>query len=597
MSVATQTKPMPGQAIPLPAGFTVAWKQPDDSKLMWTFDPMHFPHQIKPLISSLVLAMSEQGFSSAAAKYDMPIRQRAMIANGYLYSTMVPVGLPPEPVLKVMKGIGKFAPGFVKNIEDKAIAGAEKKYLDKFEPVVARLSDYWESEILPEVQAYITQAEAFDLTGAPMPALLSELTNRLEQAGRMAELHFFIAFPMLIAIARFDELYHELFPGAGKFDGLKLLQGLPNKSIEAGNELWQLSRRALAMPTVKHALATLPPEEIQQVLTLSSEGRAFLAEVDTFLQNFGRRGDAFDTVGTVSWIEDPSPVMKNLQDYITQPDRNIVREQQILAQEAAQAIAAARARLKGYPQAVRTQFEQALKSAQTGNVLQEDHNYWLDQRSQWQMRAIFVELGRRLADAGVIDTALDVFYLKLEELQASAQQIAQQHTQQNTPAKRQNLVAMRKADAAHFAASQPPAAIGTLPENAPPNDTMVRTIVSFFGTNAPEASTDGKTLHGLAGSPGKVRGIAKVVRSLAEAHKLKGGDILVAETTAPPWTPLFATAAGIVTATGGILSHCAIVAREYKLPAVVGVRNAMSRLEDGMLIEVDGEAGTVTIIE
>jgi len=70
----------------------------------------------------------------------------------------------------------------------------------------------------------------------------------------------------------------------------------------------------------------------------------------------------------------------------------------------------------------------------------------------------------------------------------------------------------------------------------------------------------------------------------------------VAETTAPPWTPLFATAAAVVTDTGGILSHCAVVAREYRIPAVVGVGSATATLHDGQMVEVDGDAGLVRIL-
>ena len=92
-----------------------------------------------------------------------------------------------------------------------------------------------------------------------------------------------------------------------------------------------------------------------------------------------------------------------------------------------------------------------------------------------------------------------------------------------------------------------------------------------------------------------MRGPARVVRSLAEATKLRRGDVLVAETTAPPWTPLFATAAAIVTDTGGILSHCAVVAREYRIPAVVGTGRATATIRDGQILEVDGDAGLVRI--
>ena len=85
--------------------------------------------------------------------------------------------------------------------------------------------------------------------------------------------------------------------------------------------------------------------------------------------------------------------------------------------------------------------------------------------------------------------------------------------------------------------------------------------------------------------------------ALAEAGKLKSGDVLVTETTTPPWTSLFATASAVVTDTGGVLSHCAVVAREYRIPAVVGTGEATKVLKDGQLLEVDGDAGVVRIVE
>ncbi|MEZ4617376.1 MAG: PEP-utilizing enzyme [Caldilineaceae bacterium] len=87
-----------------------------------------------------------------------------------------------------------------------------------------------------------------------------------------------------------------------------------------------------------------------------------------------------------------------------------------------------------------------------------------------------------------------------------------------------------------------------------------------------------------------------MIRTLSEAGKLTKGDILVTETTAPPWTPLFATASAIVTDAGGILSHCAVVAREYAIPAVVGTYTATHLIHDDMQIEVDGDNGVVRII-
>jgi pyruvate,water dikinase len=125
---------------------------------------------------------------------------------------------------------------------------------------------------------------------------------------------------------------------------------------------------------------------------------------------------------------------------------------------------------------------------------------------------------------------------------------------------------------------------------------MVRAL--FKGEMSP-ANTSNREMNkvkGLAGSAGVARGTARVIHSLAEAGKLQPGDVLVAATTEPPWTPLFATASAIVTDSGGVLSHSAVVAREYRIPAVVGTGNATTTFKDGQLIEVDGNAGTVQVV-
>ncbi len=103
--------------------------------------------------------------------------------------------------------------------------------------------------------------------------------------------------------------------------------------------------------------------------------------------------------------------------------------------------------------------------------------------------------------------------------------------------------------------------------------------------------------RGVPSSPGRAQGPARVVRSADDFGRVRPGDILVCRTTDPAWTPLFRVAAGVVTETGGMLCHAAIVAREYAIPAVVGVAAATSTFTDGELITVDGESGTVTALE
>jgi pyruvate,water dikinase len=106
---------------------------------------------------------------------------------------------------------------------------------------------------------------------------------------------------------------------------------------------------------------------------------------------------------------------------------------------------------------------------------------------------------------------------------------------------------------------------------------------------------DGGRLSGYAASPGKASGTARVVRDRDDFGRIRAGDVLVCATTTPSWTPVFTSIAGLVTDTGGILCHAAVVAREYGLPAVVGTEEATARIADGDRIEVDGDAGEVWI--
>lgn len=261
-----------------------------------------------------------------------------------------------------------------------------------------------------------------------------------------------------------------------------------------------------------------------------------------------------------------------------------------MAAEREQQIAAARERLQSYPEPVRNQFEFLLTAAQDGNILSEDHGFWIDFRASYQVRRVFLEFGRRFVEARVITDANDIFHLTVDEIRESAARL------DATAPDRTALVHERKAEIERYRAVALPPAVGTEPPGPPPVNPMTQLLGKFFGT-PPKPSSDPDVLNGSAGSPGIVHGTARVIRSLADASQLQAGDILVAETTAPPWTPLFATVAAVVTDTGGVLSHCAVVAREYRIPAVVGTGMATSVIQDGQLIEVDGDHGIVRIVQ
>ncbi|MSP12897.1 MAG: hypothetical protein EXR62_08060 [Chloroflexi bacterium] len=556
-------QPMTG-AIPTPPDFPVSWERPEDAMLFWTHDTMHFPDPLTPMDDGLLKTIFVSGFNGSGEKYDIPIRVRINCINSYYYSSFAPATTAPEE----LEAMGQRAQ-------------------EKIGAVLGHIGDYWGSELLPEVKENLAYWRSFDLQGVSMPQLVAHLDDTVARASRMWQIHFAIAFPFLMGMGLFDDFYRDLLGNESAFDAYRLLQGFDNTSLQAGRALWRLSREARQQPEVHRVLEERATDEVVPALEKSVAGRAFLVELQAYLNEYGQHSDLFSYWSSPSWIENPSPVIKNLKDYISQPDRDDEAELAAKAAEREELLVQVRARLQGYPKAVVGQFEFLLKAAQESTVLSEDHNYWIDQRCTYQVRRVLMEFGRRLAAAGAIAQAEDVFYLTPAELSETAlsSPVMNRHT----------VVMQRQQEVARARAIKPPPVLGTMPPGPPPDDPMTRTLGKFFGGPPQEPSTPG-TLRGNAGSPGLARGPAKVIRSLAEASKLQQGDILVSETTAPPWTPLFATAAAVVTDTGGILSHCAVVAREYHIPAVVGVGIATAVIQDGQMLEVNGDTGEVRII-
>ena len=416
---------------------------------------------------------------------------------------------------------------------------------------------------------------------------------------RAGVLHGLVAVPLLYGWSEYDELYNELFPEAGPFDSHKLTQGFDHQFLRGDRWLWQLGRKALTMPAVQAVLEREAAADVLPTLGESGAGQVFLEELGRFITEQGHR-NAFMHYSARSWQEDPTPVIKLLKDYITQPDRDMAAELAAEAVERERKVAETRARLQGYPQPVREQFDRRLKIAQAAAVIHNDHAYWLDCACVYEVRRAMLALGQRFAAAGMLEDGEQIMHLRVEEIQSTAVGLARGEPETGM----QKVVEEREAALARFAGMQPPQQLGTVPWLEPPADEpMFRAGQKFIGATVSgvvdrngNAARAGE-VRGNAGSPGVARGVAKVVRSLAEADKLETGDILIAETTAPAWTPLFATVAAVVTDTGGILSHSAVVAREYRIPAVVGTRNATDTFADGQRVEVDGDKGIVRILE
>jgi pyruvate,water dikinase len=548
--------------IPVPADFPVVWDAPEDAQALWQIDRMHFPDPLLPMEYAFVAYAMAQ-INWAREQYGQPMRTRSRLINHYSYMSGRPIAAPPE------------------KIESMTAAGTAN-----VRAATERLPSLWSEEFRPEIEQHLAAWQSFDLAASDLPSLVAHFDGAIERFKRCWQLHFLLVSAMHPAMSALTDLCRELFDDQSALGPYRLMQGLPNTSFQGGRALWQLSRRAGTNPEVAQAILESPPDRRLGVLAGSVAGRAFRAELDAYLAVWGMRGERMD-VGSPSQIEDPTSVLDQIADNLRNPGRDFDADFARRVAEREQAEAEARSTLAGYPAPVRERFETALRLAQAATVISEEHNYLIDFQCAYQVRRILLALGDRLTAAGALAAPADIFTLDPDELRAAA--LA------TPPPDLRDLAESRRASLARARAIDPPRALGTRPPPPPPTTPQARAAGQFFGAPQP-ASVPGE-VRGNPGSSGRARGPVTIVRTLADGARLKPGDVLVATTTASSWTPLFATAVAVVTETGGPLSHSAVVAREYGIPAVVGASDATDRLTDGQIVEVDGDAGVIRLVE
>jgi rifampicin phosphotransferase len=582
MSTSSTQAPTAGQPIPTPPDFTVVWDDPRDAKITWML--IDRPKTPISLLAHAVVGAFMMGSVPDFQRAGLPISLRIMRINTYLYFGMAPKAPPPEVVMKGMGLLNRTAPGVFKMMMGKMVGGMSKKTEAFLNPIVERFESYWLDEILPEIKQHLAYFESSNLRGMSLDQLRAHLAETLKRVERIGGLHGVI-IPSAFALDQFETLYCELFEGASTLDALRLTQGFDNKILEGDRALWRLSRAALATPEVYAILSGYAAVDVIPALEKSEASQPFLTDLRAWLSQYGQRLNSAFALGEPSWIEDPTHAIEYLQADLALPEPRPEMEPAALVAGREQAVAEARLKLAGYPQPVVARFEKLLKAAQTAVVVLEDHNFWIDQRFFYHVRRLLMEFGGRLAQNGTIESASDVFYLTPDELQNG----------RDVPMK--ELVKERKAEMERFSHITPPPKIGTMPAFEMTDGGTLMRVMSKGEMGTPNTSPrEANKVKGIAGSAGVVRGTARVIHSLAEAGKLQPGDVLVTKFTLPPWTPLFATASAVVTDTGGVLSHSAVVAREYRIPAVVGTDYATSTFHDGQLLEVDGNAGTVHVV-
>jgi pyruvate,water dikinase len=278
-------------------------------------------------------------------------------------------------------------------------------------------------------------------------------------------------------------------------------------------------------------------------------------------------------------LDEPGPMLATVKMYLRGEGANPHERQRIVEQKRVQAVEAALRRLRGLR---RWAFSKALGMAQT--MAQVRENALADIGLGYpRLRQMLRELGRRFEEAGIITQAGDIYWLEAEEVRQSVAALEHGRARASLTGR----IVERKARHAALKRVNPPPML-------PPRKKYMGFAMETFTPAAAESQTSA-VLKGIGASAGQVTAPACVLHGPEDFHLMHPGAVLVAGTTTPAWTPLFAMASAVVTDIGGPLSHGSIVAREYGIPAVMGTGVATRRIHNGQSTTVDGSAGIVTL--
>jgi rifampicin phosphotransferase len=548
----------------------------------WFKDTSHFPTPLTPFGASVYLPALTKALPPFAEEFGLlfdGVEQRSF--GGEVYAHVIPPGGKDRPIPPpwVMWLAVRLAPPLRRR------ARIARAAIDSRLP--ERILEDWEREWRPAFVNEIGGLKRVDLTSLDDHALVAHLDRLKDLLERGERLHFRLHAPHSLALYQLGGICQELF-GWDMPQALQLLSGSSTASSEPGRELRALAQRIAADSPALEAI-TGPGEDRLSDLRRAAPWAAEAFE--DFLERYGHRTTSYDP-GDPTLFERPGVVVGLLAD-----QTRAIAAGAGEPGESGDALAQARVQLVGRSEDDKNRFEMALAYAQRAYGHRDDKVFWLDNQPCALLRYWALEIGRRLAARGVLAHAADAVFLDEQELRdvlLRAQDVD-----------RHAVVARRKAERAWVIAHPGPPSYGRDPGEPPdmsPLPPALRLVNAAFVNQVrlleapPTPQVPGDELHGVPGSPGRYSGTVRVVFDEADFGKLQPGEVLVAPTTSPPWSVLFLQASAVVTDGGGVLSHTAVIAREYGIPAVLATGEATKRLSDGDLVSVDGTAGIVSVI-
>ena len=485
-------------------------------------------------------------------------------------------------------------------------------YYENWERLYAQWKDKMmglirESEKLPKLEVPEFEPLEHVLAGRGIASnhyLLDTYQKTLEGYFRMWQHHFEFLLLGYGAYLTFFDFCKKAFPEISEQTVARMVSGMEAEIFRPDDELRRLAMRAIEL-SVDGALqdGASPATAIKALEQLGKPGQTWLQELAVSRDPWFNInvGDGFYHYHR-SWNDDLSMPFSALPGYIAniKAGERIERPIEKLMEERKQLIAEYRELLNTDDE--RAAYDQMITLAHRVFPYVEGHKFYCE---HWYTNLFFNkirEFGALLADRGFFLDTEDVFQLTRFELEEAIVDLMTSWSNGSPPRGPSHwpaIVQERKAAIAEWARHTTPPALGPVPDVI--DDPAIVMLWGITRENldawlAAEGKPDSREIKGFAASRGVVEGVARVVKSVDEIGRLRHGDILVCQVTNPTWAPVFQKIAAAVSDIGGSMSHAAIVAREYGLPAVVGTGKATQAIKDGQRIRVDGGRGVVTIL-
>ena len=568
-------------------------READEGRL-WFWNSMHFP---EPMPAFDVVAIDAPYYALGTWQNRVFAIPPAMgidyrIVNGYVYITPNAV-TDPEQIAERAGYFQERAGFYFQNWD--SLYGRWREKMDQLIAEITALE-------VPALEKYEQDEVAYEDGDTSFYRVLDAWSRTLRMHERMWQHHFEFLLLGYGAYLTFSDFVKSALPEIPDQHIAQMVAGIDVLLFRPDTELRRLARLAREAGVAECFGGDVSPAQIVAALSDSEGGRCWLEELEAIKDpwfNMGS-GDGFYHHHR-SWLDDsrmPFAAIKGHIDAladgieIDRPTEQLAAERDRLAEEYGSLLA---------PE-LREGYDELLALSRKVFPYVEEHKffceYWFQSRFFNKVRGF----GALLAKHGFLAETEDVFQLTRHEVGQALEELCLTWAHGGPAAGPRHwppIVERRKAMVERLRAWNPPPAIGTMPSEAinDPISVMLWGITpERLRSWAAAVDGDGSSLSGAAASPGVAEGPARVVRNVSEITDVQRGEILVSTVTSPAWAPIFSKIEGAVTDIGGIMSHAAIVCREYGVPAVVGTGRATAEIRTGQRVRVDGTNGLVTIL-